>query len=119
VPKNDPNVCPNIGWVADFRDPQTMLDPTFNGENIIPSNNTNEPLLDDKAINKAMDDAKGITDTDQRNAAWGKIDEQVTAAAPAVPWLWDNEANSSSSNVAYVGAAWNTGNVEVSYTSLK
>jgi peptide/nickel transport system substrate-binding protein len=119
VPKNTPNVCPNVGWVADFRDPQTMLDPTFNGENIIPSNNTNEPLLDVKALNKEMDDAKTIVDTDQRNEAWGKIDEDVMAQAPAIPWLWDNEANAASSDVAYVGAAWNTGLVDVSYTSLK
>ncbi len=37
VPKSDAHVCPSVGWVQDFADPQTMLDPTFNGENILPS----------------------------------------------------------------------------------
>jgi peptide/nickel transport system substrate-binding protein len=119
VPKSEPNVCPNVGWVADFRDPQPMLDPTFNGENIIPSNNTVWSLLNDKTINADMDKGKLIVDTDQRNQAWGKIDDDLMAQAPVIPWIWDNEANASSSNVAYVGQAWNTGVVDVSYTSLK
>ena len=32
VPKNEPNVCPNVGWLPDFHDPQTILDVTFNGK---------------------------------------------------------------------------------------
>ena len=26
------DVCPNVGWVADFGDPQAVLDVTFNGK---------------------------------------------------------------------------------------
>ena len=37
VPDSDVSVCPSVGWSKDFADAQTMLDPTFNGENIIPS----------------------------------------------------------------------------------
>jgi peptide/nickel transport system substrate-binding protein len=119
VPKNEPNVCPNVGWLADFHDPQAMLDATFNGNAITSSNNTNWPLLDDKAINDAMEKAASITDTAQRNEAWGKIDDQIMAQAPAIPWLWDNEANVESSNVAGVGQLWNEGVWDLSYTSLK
>ena len=25
VPKNEPNVCPNVGWLKDFNDGQAML----------------------------------------------------------------------------------------------
>ena len=32
VPKNTPNVCPNVAWGKDFNDAQSLLDPTFNGE---------------------------------------------------------------------------------------
>ncbi len=32
VPKNEPNICPNVGWLPDFHEPQTMLDVTFAGE---------------------------------------------------------------------------------------
>ena len=31
VPDSEVNVCPSVGWSLDFADPQTMLDPTFNG----------------------------------------------------------------------------------------
>jgi peptide/nickel transport system substrate-binding protein len=119
VPKNEPNVCPNVGWLADFHDPQTMLDPTFNGENIVSSNNSNWPLLNDKSLNAAMDKAKLIVDTNARNAAWGKIDDEIMAQAPVIPWFWDNEANAESSNVAGVGMLWNEGTWDLSYTSLK
>jgi len=30
VPKKEPQICPNVGWLADFQEPQTLLDPTFN-----------------------------------------------------------------------------------------
>ncbi len=53
VPTSEANVCPSVGWIKDFADPQTMLDPTFNGANIIPSQNTNWPELDVPEVNKA------------------------------------------------------------------
>jgi peptide/nickel transport system substrate-binding protein len=117
VPKNEPNVCPNVGWIKDFNDPQSIMDVPFNGENIVPSNNSNWPLLDDKAINAAMDKAKLINDLTQRAQAWGKIDDQVTAQAPAIPWVWDDQANIESSNVAGVVNKFNA-NWDVAYTSL-
>ena len=46
VPDSEVSVCPSVGWAQDFADPQTMLDPTFNGENIIPTGNSNWPELD-------------------------------------------------------------------------
>ena len=46
VPDSEVSVCPSVGWLQDFSDPQTMLDPTFNGENIIPSQNSNWPEID-------------------------------------------------------------------------
>ena len=34
-PKSKIAVCPNVGWFKDFADPQSMLDATFNGDNIL------------------------------------------------------------------------------------
>ena len=31
VPKEEIDVCPSVGWIADFADPQTVLNITFNG----------------------------------------------------------------------------------------
>ena len=48
VPKNQPNVCPNVGWCKDFNDAQSMLDPVQRRRRSCPSNNSNWPLLDDQ-----------------------------------------------------------------------
>jgi peptide/nickel transport system substrate-binding protein len=118
VPKNEPNVCPTVGWLKDFNDGQAILDVPFNGENIVSSNNSNWPQLDDKSINQAMDKATLISDPAQRAEAWGKIDNQITAQAPAIPWIWDNQANLASSDVAVVINKFNA-NTDLSFTSLK
>jgi ABC-type transport system substrate-binding protein len=118
VPKAKVAVCPSVGWLKDFADAQTVLDPTFNGKNIIPSNNSNWPQLNDPAINKAMDSAETILDPAKRAEAWGKIDDMVTAAAPGVLWLWDKGPSIMSKNVNGVlnkeNASW-----DLSFTSLK
>jgi peptide/nickel transport system substrate-binding protein len=118
VPKAKVAICPSVGWLKDFADPQTVLDPTFNGKNIIPANNSNWPQLNDPAINSAMDKAETILDPKQRAAAWGKIDDQVTADAPGVLWLWDKGPSIWSKNVNPVlnqeNASW-----DLSFISLK
>jgi peptide/nickel transport system substrate-binding protein len=118
VPKSEPNVCPNVGWLKDFQDPQSILQVTFSGEAITPSNNSNWPLLDDPAINKAINQAVYIDDPDARAEAWGKIDDQIMEQAPAVPWVWDNQANIESADVAGVINQFNA-NWDLSFTSLK
>jgi peptide/nickel transport system substrate-binding protein len=118
VPKAKVAICPSVGWLKDFADPQTVLDPTFNGKNILPANNSNWPQLNDPAINKAMDDAETILDPKQRAQAWGKIDDMVTAAAPGILWLWDKGPSLWSKNVNPVlnqeNASW-----DLSFISLK
>jgi peptide/nickel transport system substrate-binding protein len=119
VPKANVQVCPNVGWIRDFADPQTVLDPTFNGKNIVAQNNSNWPQLDDPQINAAMDKAEQITDPAERAKAWAEIDKMVTAQAPLVPWLWDKFPTIESANVAGVNALWNQGSYDLAYTSLK
>uniref|UniRef100_A0A6J5YUQ4 Unannotated protein n=1 Tax=freshwater metagenome TaxID=449393 RepID=A0A6J5YUQ4_9ZZZZ len=118
TPKADVIICPNVGWLKDFSDPQTMLDPTFNGKNIVPVNNSNWPLLDNEAINSAMDKAELVVGTSARNKAWADIDRQITAQAPAIPWIWDDSPNIRSTDVAGVINKFN-GNWDLSFTSLK
>jgi peptide/nickel transport system substrate-binding protein len=118
VPKNQPDVCPNVGWIKDCQDPQCILQPTFNGASIVPSNNSNWPLLDDPTINKEMDKAVYVDDPTERAQVWGKIDDDITALAPAVPWVWDNQSNIESADVAGVINLFNA-NWDLSFTSLK
>jgi peptide/nickel transport system substrate-binding protein len=118
VPSNQPDVCPSVGWLKDFADPETLLDPVFNGKNILDEGNSNFALLDDPAINKAIDDAEVINDPAERKQAWAEVDKMVTETAAGVPWLWDTQAMLRSSNVnAVVGqnlATW-----DLAFTSLK
>jgi peptide/nickel transport system substrate-binding protein len=99
LPRAQVAICPNVGWVKDFADPQTFLDPTFNGDRILPSGNSNWSQLDDAGINERMQRAALLTDPAARARAWAEIDREITALAPAVPWLWEKHANIRSKNV--------------------
>ena len=92
-------ICPSVGWVKDFADPQTFLDPTFNGDRILESGNSNWSQLDDAALNERMRQAALLTDPAARGRAWGGIDADITRLAPGVPWLWPEQANLRSENV--------------------
>jgi peptide/nickel transport system substrate-binding protein len=103
VVKSEPNVCPNVGWIKDFNDGQGILQVPFSGSTITasPANNSNWSQLNDPTINKAIDNAVNSS-ADQRAAVWGKVDDQISALAPAIPWVWDNETYVRSNDVAGV-----------------
>jgi peptide/nickel transport system substrate-binding protein len=118
VPKQKVPICPSTSWPKDFPDPFSVLDPTFNGKNIVHVNNTNWPQLNVPAINDAMGKAETVTDDQKRAQAWGDIDRQITEQSPAIPWLWDKTTGIESKNVQGVinkfNASW-----DLSFTSLK
>jgi peptide/nickel transport system substrate-binding protein len=118
VPEQQPEVCPNVGWLPDFRDPQVMLDVPFYGPTIDPENNSNWPRLDVPEVNQAIEEARQVEDPDERAKAWAEVDRLVSAQAPAVPWMWENYPLAQSANVAGVinlqNASW-----DFNFTSLK
>jgi peptide/nickel transport system substrate-binding protein len=118
VPSAKVDVCPNVGWFKDFSDAQTLLDPTFNGKNILPQNNSNWSELDVPEINDAMDKAELLIDPDERAQAWADIDKQVTEQAPAIPYQWEKAPLLSSSNVNAVANLYNT-TWDYTFTSIK
>src|SRR4051812_44854398 len=118
VPKSQPDVCPSVGWLKDFADPETLLDPVFNGKNILDVGNSNFSQLDDKTLNAKMDKAEVINDPAQRNQAWGQIDKDITAMAPSIPWLWDTQPILQSKNVNGVVNQANAA-FDLTFTSLK
>lgn len=118
VPKANVAVCPNVGWLKDFNDPQTILQPTFDGDAINAANNSNWPELDVPEINQAIDEAVTINDPEERAEAWAEIDETITAQAPAIPYVWDNQPNVRSANVNGVVNLFN-GTWDLSHTSLE
>jgi peptide/nickel transport system substrate-binding protein len=118
VPSNQPDVCPSVGWLKDFADPETLLDLVFNGKNILKQGNSNFAQLNDPAINAAMTKAEVINDPAERNKAWGDIDKQVTEQAAGIPWLWDKQPILRSKDVVGVineaNAAW-----DLTFTSVQ
>jgi peptide/nickel transport system substrate-binding protein len=119
VPRARVQVCPNVGWIRDFADPQTVLDLAFNGKYIFPENNPNWPQLNDPAINSAMARGELTVGDAARAQAWADIDRQITATAAAVPWLYDRQPNIFAKDVRCVPQLWNQGHCDLAYTSLK
>ena len=99
VPDAEVDVCPSYGWAQDFFDPQTVLDPTFNGANIRDANNSNWAELDDPGVNAAMEKAKAVIEPAERAAAWAGVNKRITALAPAIPYMWDYQSVVASPNV--------------------
>jgi peptide/nickel transport system substrate-binding protein len=114
------DVCPNVGWVPDFGDPQAVLDVPFNG-NLIVQNGTNSNwgLVNHPKINAAMEAAAKVVGTKARGEAWAKIDRELVDEAVAVPYQWAKEPYIESKDVAGVGQYWNSGTWDYSFTSLK
>jgi peptide/nickel transport system substrate-binding protein len=114
------DVCPNVGWIPDFGDPQAVLDVPFNG-NLIVNNGTNSNwgLVNHPQINAAMGAASKVVGTKARGEAWAKIDRELVAEAVAVPYQWAKEPYIESQDVAGVNQYWNAGTWDYSYTSLK
>jgi peptide/nickel transport system substrate-binding protein len=108
VPKSEVNVCPSVGWLQDFPDPQTMLDVTFNGENIVQTQNSNWPELNVPELNQKMDKAKLVTDPAERAQAWADVNHDIVAQAPAIPYMWDYQVVVASPNVRGVQNGYST-----------
>jgi len=119
VPKENIDVCPSVGWIADFADPQTVLNITFNGKLISATGNVNWSQFNNPKINAAMAAAESVSGSSARATAWAKIDEEIVAEAAAIPFDWDKQANIEGSKVNGVGDLWDVGEWDYSFTSLK
>lgn len=114
------DVCPNVGWIADFGDPQAVLDVPFNGSLIVKNGtNSNWGLVNHPKINAAMEAASKVVGTKARGEAWAKIDRELVEEAVAVPYQWAKEPYIESKDVEGVNQYWNSGTWDYSFTSLK
>jgi peptide/nickel transport system substrate-binding protein len=119
VPQNEIDVCPSVSWLADFADPQTLLNVTFNGKFISRTGNVNWGQTDVPKINAEMDRSEDIVGTAARATAWAKIDDELVEDAVAIPFDWEKEGSIESSDVHGVGQLWNEGAWDYGFTSLK
>jgi peptide/nickel transport system substrate-binding protein len=118
VPKQAVALCPTLGWGKDFFDSQSMIDPVFNGKNIVPSGNVNTAQANDPKLNKQMDDAVSVTDNAQRAKIYGQLDRKLTGQVFYITWLWDNQINFASKNVNGVKSKFNS-DWDFTFSSLK
>lgn len=119
LPRARVHVCPNVGWIRDFSDPQTVLDVAFNGAYIFPENNPNWSQLDDPRVNAAIARAETAVGSEGRASAWAEVDRLITATGAAIPWLWDRQPNVFSADVRCVAQLWNQGRCDLAYSSLE
>jgi peptide/nickel transport system substrate-binding protein len=118
VPASEVNVCPSFGWAQDFFDPQTVIDPIFNGENILKVSNSNWSELDDPGVNAAIDKAKETVEPDRRAQAFAEANKKIVALAPAIPYMWDYQSLVASPNVRGVQNGYST-TWDYDFTSLR
>jgi peptide/nickel transport system substrate-binding protein len=119
VPKAKVALCPNLGWGKDFFDAQSMIDPLFNGKNIVPSGNVNYAEANDPKFNARITQAASITDAAKRAQVYGQLDKDLTGQVYYVTWLWDNEVNFTSKNVNGVQNSFNGNAWDLTFSSLK
>jgi len=118
VPKNEPAMCVGIGWLKDFQDAQSMLQPTFAGDQIKPAGNVNWSLLNDPKVNEGLKKASVLPVGDQRNQAFADVNKQIVEDAPALLTTWDDTFQQWSKNVSGVMNGYTTA-IDLSYTSIK
>ena len=118
VPSSGVNVLPSTGWLQDFADPQTMIDPIFNGANILDANNSNWSELDVPEVNEAIDAAKLVTDPAERAQAWADVNKLVTEQASGLPYMWDYQTVLAAPNVRGVQNGYST-TWDWNFTSIK
>jgi peptide/nickel transport system substrate-binding protein len=118
VKKAEPPICPSVGWLKDFADPEAELGPVFNGKNILDVGNSNFAQLDDPKVNALMDKAEVVNDPTQRLQAWGGVDKAITGAAPGILWLWDKQPVLHSKDVNGV-INTNLATWDFTYSSIK
>jgi peptide/nickel transport system substrate-binding protein len=100
TPANGIQICPSVGWVADFKDPQAMLQVPFDGTSIHPLGNNNWSMLNVPKINEAMAKATQIPVGEERNKAWADINRTITVdEIPAIPYLWERSILVRSKNL--------------------
>jgi peptide/nickel transport system substrate-binding protein len=118
VPGKQVAICGDAAWFKDFLDPQSMLEVTFKGSNIVkPVGNNNLAQLDDKQVDAAMDKAT-LQQGSARLDAWGNVDKMITATAAAVPLVWDKTTLIWSKDVNGVANEYYD-TIDFAYTSLK
>jgi ABC-type transport system substrate-binding protein len=75
-----------IGWLGDFPDPTSFLDPKFHSRAISDENSTNDTFYANPALDALLDSARGEPDPAKRAALYQQAERLLYDDAP---WIWD------------------------------
>ncbi len=75
-----------IGWLADYPDPTSFLDPSFHSRSITEANSTNNSFYANPALDALLDRARGEPDPAARAGLYREAERLLYADAP---WIWD------------------------------
>jgi peptide/nickel transport system substrate-binding protein len=85
--KSDPQIAFQ-DWNQDYPEAQDFIDTLLNGEKIVQVGNNNQTNTNVPALNRQIDQARGMPLGAARNALWAKLDyEYMKQNAPWVPFM--------------------------------
>ena len=121
VPTEKIDVCPNVGWIADFGDPQAVLDVPFNGKLIVKNGtNSNWGLVNDPKINAAMEAAPKVVGGKAARRSVGEDRPRTGRRSGRGPVRLGQAGRTSSPRTSQASASSGTsGAWDYAFTSLK
>jgi peptide/nickel transport system substrate-binding protein len=90
------------GWVPDWANGSAVLPPLFDGRNLRPPGvlgSTNFSLLNDKEVNRLIDEAYAEADLQRQYLLWGELDNKLSEMAVTIPVLYNKALRLTGSNV--------------------
>ncbi|ADI06277.1 4-phytase [Streptomyces bingchenggensis BCW-1] len=88
------------GWCPDWPGGTTFLPPLFDGRLISDKGNSVLSMLDDKKIQKRIDEIAAMEDETAQNEAYGKLDAEIMKRAPIVPLNYSKTVLVVGTNIA-------------------
>jgi peptide/nickel transport system substrate-binding protein len=108
------------GWCSPWMSGTPLLKPLFDGRQITATGNQNISQLNDPKINARLDEIALITDLDEQNAEYSKLNREIMELAPVVPLDWTTNLQMTGSNVGNAFAhPGRTGYIDYSSIGLK
>lgn len=118
VPDQDVAVAPNVGSCWDYPDGGALISRLFDGRRITQTGNTNYSLINDQALNTAIDQAS-LAGAETRADAWAEVDKSVMDLVPVIPWLWDTTTSLISSRVVNYQYSVFSSSVDLAVVAVK
>lgn len=105
------------GWCSGWLSGAALLEPIFRGDTISPTGNLNISQFDNARIDKRFDEIANISDIDEQDVEYAKVNREIMEQAPVVPLMRETPLQMVGDNVGNAFAhAGRTGYID--YTSL-